>query len=79
MTREGDQETKRYVVVVNDEEQHSIWPEELEIPLGWTAAGHSGDKASCLEFVRRAWPDIRPLSVRRRLEELAEEKREEQR
>lgn len=53
-------------VVVNDEEQYSLWPVDRELPLGWHDAGKSGTKAVCLAFVREVWTDLRPLSVRRR-------------
>ncbi len=54
-----------YKVVVNHEEQYSIWPADRENPLGWSDAGKSGTKAECLAFVKDVWTDMRPLSVRR--------------
>lgn len=51
-------------VVVNHEEQYSIWPIDREIPLGWRAAGKSGSKAECLEYIEEVWTDMRPLSLR---------------
>ncbi|MEU7429975.1 MbtH family NRPS accessory protein [Streptomyces sioyaensis] len=51
-------------VVVNHEEQYSIWPADLEIPGGWTDAGFQGAKEDCLAHVERVWTDMRPLSVR---------------
>ncbi|MDP1797356.1 MAG: MbtH family NRPS accessory protein [Planctomycetaceae bacterium] len=51
-------------VVVNHEEQYSIWPVDREIPLGWRAAGKSGSKAECLEYIQEVWTDMRPLSLR---------------
>jgi MbtH protein len=59
----------RYKVVVNHEEQYSIWPADRENPLGWSDAGKSGTKAECLAFVKEVWTDMRPLSVRRLMEE----------
>lgn len=56
-----------YIVVANDEEQHSIWPVGREIPAGWYDQGFSGQKDACLRHIEQVWPDIRPLSVRRRL------------
>lgn len=56
-------------VVVNDEEQYSLWPLDRENPAGWRDAGKSGTKAECLEFVRQVWTDMRPLSVRKLLDE----------
>lgn len=52
-------------VVVNDEEQYSIWPEGREVPSGWREVGVRGGKAECLEHIERVWTDIRPLSLRR--------------
>jgi MbtH protein len=56
-----------YKVVVNHEEQYSIWPEYRENPPGWKNAGYTGNKAGCLEFIRGVWTDMRPLSVRKRM------------
>lgn len=54
----------RYRVVVNDEEQHSIWPAERDNPLGWHDEGFSGTRQECLEHIDQVWTDIRPLSIR---------------
>ena len=56
---------KQLNVVVNDEEQYSIWPVDREIPLGWRAVGKSGLKAECLAYIEEVWTDMRPLSLRR--------------
>jgi len=53
-----------YRVVVNHEEQYSIWPAAREIPAGWRAAGYEGAQAQCLEYIRETWTDMRPLSLR---------------
>jgi MbtH protein len=58
-----------YKVVVNHEEQYSIWPANKEIPLGWKDAGKVGSKEECLEFIKEVWTDMRPLSLRKKLEE----------
>jgi len=52
-------------VVVNDEEQYSIWPVGRDLPLGWKEAGKSGPKAECLAYIEEVWTDMRPLSLRR--------------
>ena len=66
----ADQEKPaRYKVVVNHEEQYSIWSTDRENPLGWNDAGKSGMKAECLAFIKEVWTDMRPLSVRRLMEE----------
>jgi len=57
-------EDMTYRVVVNHEEQYSIWPNDREFPAGWTDAGMSGSKEECLEHIGRIWTDITPLSVR---------------
>ncbi|MEU3224901.1 MbtH family NRPS accessory protein [Streptomyces sp. NPDC006976] len=57
----------RYLVAVNDEEQHALWQEGTELPAGWRAEGFSGTEEECVAHVDRVWPDIRPLSLRRRL------------
>ncbi len=53
-----------YNVVVNDEEQYSIWPSRKEIPLGWKTVGQSGSKTECLTYIKAVWTDMRPLSLR---------------
>ena len=58
-----------YKVVVNHEEQYSIWPADRENALGWTDAGQSGTKAECLAHVEEVWTDMRPLSLRQQMEE----------
>jgi MbtH protein len=58
-----------YKVVVNHEEQYSIWPAERELPLGWREAGKQGPKAECLDYIKEVWTDMRPLSLRKQMEE----------
>lgn len=65
------EDTTIYKAVVNDEEQYSIWPADRENPLGWRDAGKSGAKAECLEYIKEVWTDMRPLSLRKRMEEMA--------
>ncbi|MFF0552724.1 MbtH family protein [Streptomyces sp. NPDC004311] len=55
---------ERFTVVVNGEEQYSIWAEGREMPLGWREAGMSGTKEECLAHIDEVWTDQRPLSVR---------------
>jgi MbtH protein len=59
-----------YKVVVNHEEQYSIWPADRENPLGWNDAGKSGTKQECLEYIKEVWTDMRPLSLRKKMEEM---------
>lgn len=66
-----------YIVVVNHEEQYSIWPEGREIPLGWRDAGKHGTKAECLAYIEEVWTDMRPLSLRKKMEEMEKQQRGE--
>ncbi len=64
-----DQEDERlYKVVVNQEEQYSIWPLEKTCPLGWREAGKDGTKTACLAYIKEVWTDLRPLSLRKVME-----------
>jgi MbtH protein len=54
-----------FVVVVNHEEQYSIWPEYKAIPAGWNPVGRTGPKQACLDYINETWIDMRPLSLRR--------------
>jgi uncharacterized protein YbdZ (MbtH family) len=65
------EDTTIYKVVVNHEEQYSIWPSYKEIPLGWKDVGKSGLKPECLAYIKDVWTDMRPLSLRKRMAELA--------
>jgi len=65
------EDTTVYKVVVNHEEQYSIWPEYKQNPLGWKDVGKSGLKAQCLAYIKEVWTDMRPLSLRRKMEEMA--------
>ncbi len=67
-----EEDTTIYHVVVNHEEQYSIWPEFKEIPKGWRAVGESGMKDSCLAYIEEVWTDMRPLSLRKQMEEAKE-------
>lgn len=53
-----------YTVVLNEEEQYSIWDTRLPMPDGWHAEGFSGDKEACLAHIERVWTDLRPRGVR---------------
>jgi MbtH protein len=66
-TNDEHSEDRRYKVVVNDEEQYSIWPEERENAAGWHDEGTTGSKAACLEHIETVWTDMRPRSVRERM------------
>lgn len=59
----GDDNTT-FVVVINSEEQYSIWPGYKAIPDGWSAVGKQGAKAECLAYIEEHWTDMRPKSLR---------------
>ena len=62
------EDTALYTVVVNHEEQYSIWPADREIPAGWREAGKRGPRQDCLDYISKVWTDMRPLSVRKRID-----------
>ena len=66
-----DDEKTIFEVVVNHEEQYSIWPAEREVPLGWRLVGKRGPKADCLAYIEEVWVDMRPLSLREAMGETA--------
>ena len=63
-----------YKVVINAEEQYSIWPADREDPLGWKDAGKSGSKQECLRYIQEVWTDMRPLSLRKKMEEMEQQR-----
>jgi uncharacterized protein YbdZ (MbtH family) len=67
-----DEDKTIYKVVVNHEEQYSIWPEYKENPRGWSDGGKVGTKAECLAYIKEVWSDMRPLSLRKKMEEMAQ-------
>jgi MbtH protein len=65
---EGD-DTRTYTVLVNDEEQYSLWLADLAVPPGWRAVEKVGTKQECLDYVREVWTDMRPLSLRKAMDQ----------
>jgi len=57
-----------YLVVVNHEEQYSIWPDYRALPAGWRAEGKKGLKQECLDHIKEVWTDMRPLSLRQKMD-----------
>jgi MbtH protein len=57
-----------FAVLVNLEEQYSIWPADREKPAGWRDVGKHGLKAECLAYIKEVWTDMRPLSLRKKIE-----------
>ena len=70
-TTSEKEDTTIYKVVANHEEQYSIWPDYKEIPGGWKHVGKTGPKAECLAYIKEVWTDMRPLSLRRKMEEFS--------
>jgi MbtH protein len=59
---------RRWQVVLNDEEQYSIWWTGRELPAGWRSEGTEGTKDECLRHIDEVWTDMRPLSLRQRMQ-----------
>jgi MbtH protein len=74
MYSDEEEDTRIYKVVVNHEEQYSIWFANRENPLGWSDVGKSGLKAECLAYIKEVWTDMRPLSLRKHMEEAKQQK-----
>jgi MbtH protein len=68
MSRDESEDNTIYKVVVNHEEQYSIWPTDRENALGWSDAGKIGTKQECLAYIEEVWTDMRPLSLRKKME-----------
>jgi MbtH protein len=64
----SEEESQTYAVVINDEEQYSIWPTARDVPAGWRVIGTPGTREQCLAYIGEHWTDMRPLSLRRHLD-----------
>ena len=62
-----EEKEKKYKVVINHEEQYSLWPDGKDNPLGWNNAGFSGLEQECLDYIHMVWKDMRPLSLRKKM------------
>ncbi len=62
-----DDDSGSFFVLVNDEEQHSLWPAFADVPAGWRVVYGEADRAACLDYIEQNWTDIRPKSLRERL------------
>lgn len=62
-------EGQTFLVVTNHEMQYSIWRADLELPAGWRSEGTSGTREQCLAYIDSVWTDMRPLSLRRQMEQ----------
>ena len=67
--KDETEDTTAYKAVINHEEQFSIWPADRENALGWRDAGKSGTRAECLDYIKEVWTDMRPLSLRRKMDQ----------
>ena len=68
MNNYDEEDTRTYTVVINHEEQYSIWLADREIPLGWREVGKRGTKSACLAYIEEVWTDMRPLSLRKQMD-----------
>lgn len=68
MHNEENEDKRTYQVVVNHEEQYSIWPADRELPAGWRSEGTKGTRQECLGHIGRVWTDMRPLSLRKKMD-----------
>ncbi|MBV9106730.1 MAG: MbtH family NRPS accessory protein [Verrucomicrobia bacterium] len=66
---ESEQDQIAYKVVINQEEQYSIWPADRANASGWRDAGKRGQKQECLDYINEVWTDMRPLSLRKQMDE----------
>jgi MbtH protein len=71
MNTDEREDNTTYKVVLNHEEQYSIWPADRENALGWSDAGKTGMKEECLAYIKEVWTDMRPLSLRKQMEQAA--------
>jgi len=62
---QNNQDDREYKVLMNDEEQYSLWLAELPVPNGWRETGKQGTSQECLDYVKQVWTDMRPLSLRK--------------
>jgi len=65
-----DDDTTIYKVIINSEEQYSIWPADRENPLGWNDVGKTGTRKEVLAYIEEIWTDMRPLSLRKKMQEM---------
>jgi MbtH protein len=68
MTNPFDDPDGRYLVLVNAEQQHSLWPSFVDVPDGWTVAYGEHSRVECLDYVERSWTDLRPRTLREQMD-----------
>ncbi|MGB9122291.1 MAG: MbtH family protein [Candidatus Angelobacter sp.] len=74
MTNPFEDENAEYLVLINDEEQYSLWPAFRDIPAGWRATGPKGKRRECLDWIDKNWTDMRPKSLKDAMEQSARER-----
>lgn len=67
MSLHDQEDTRTYIVLINEEEQYSLWLKDKKIPAGWHAVGKEGTKEECSQYVDEVWVDMRPLSLRKKM------------
>jgi len=72
MTNPFEDPDGTYLVLVNDENQHSLWPEFVPVPEGWRVAHNADTREACLSYIEEDWTDMRPASLIRSMEESAQ-------
>lgn len=72
-TWDEQEDNRLYTVVMNHEEQYSIWRADREIPLGWKEVGFKGQRQQCFDYIAEVWTDMRPLSLRQKIEAMEKE------
>ncbi|HEY6316011.1 MAG TPA: MbtH family protein [Streptosporangiaceae bacterium] len=68
MSNPFEDENGVFLILVNDEGQHSLWPEYIEVPAGWRTVHGPDSRSACLEYVERNWTDMRPSSLARKMD-----------
>jgi MbtH protein len=71
MANPFDDETGEFFVLINDEEQYSLWPVQCDIPAGWSQTIGPSPRAECMEYIEKNWVDMRPKSLREAYENSA--------
>ena len=75
MTNPFEDDNGEFIVLVNEEQQYSLWPTFREVPAGWSAVGPRGSRQECLDYIEQNWVDMRPRSLVDQMNEDAVEHR----
>lgn len=71
MANPFENEEAQYLVLANDEDQHSLWPAQIAVPAGWHTVHGVDSRTACLEYIEANWTDMRPAGLRREMDEVA--------